>query len=154
MQRKMSSLGYSPVLLNAPYGGGFILKWLGTKFPHAFVFSMEINKVLYMSADRLRSIQERIDKIRSRQYTGPATFLDQILTTITLARPLVDATSKRDRDLASQLRRALSSVALNLAEGFGTRAGNARLGFETAHGIRGRCPFNDRRSSSAEGHYI
>jgi four helix bundle protein len=60
--------------------------------------------------------------------------LDQILTTITLARPLVDATARRDRDLASQLRRALSSVALNLAEGLGTRAGNARLRFETAHG--------------------
>jgi len=60
--------------------------------------------------------------------------LEQILTTITLARPLVDATAKRDRDLASQLRRALSSVALNVAEGFGTRGGNARLRFETAHG--------------------
>jgi four helix bundle protein len=60
--------------------------------------------------------------------------LERILTSITLERPLVDATAKRDRDLASQLRRTLSSVALHLAEGFGTRSGNARLRFETARG--------------------
>lgn len=60
--------------------------------------------------------------------------LEQVLTTITQARPLVDATAQRDRDLAAQLRRALSSVALNVAEGFGTRAGNARLRFDTARG--------------------
>ncbi len=60
--------------------------------------------------------------------------LEEILSTIGLARPLVDATAKRDRDLASQFRRALSSVALNVAEGFGTQAGNSRLRFESARG--------------------
>ena len=60
--------------------------------------------------------------------------LQQALSIIELARPLVEAIARRDRDLASQLRRALSSTALNLAEGFGTRAGNARLRFETALG--------------------
>jgi four helix bundle protein len=60
--------------------------------------------------------------------------LEQILTAITLARPLVEATARRDRDLGSQLRRALSSVALNVAEGFGSQAGNARLRFESARG--------------------
>jgi four helix bundle protein len=39
---------------------------------------------------------------------------------------------RKDRDLASQARRALSSVALNLAEGFGVAGGNARVPFETA----------------------
>src|SRR5512133_2758828 len=58
----------------------------------------------------------------------------QILTVIGSARPLVDTIARRDRDLASQARRALSSIALNSAEGFGTQAGNARLRFQTAHG--------------------
>jgi four helix bundle protein len=53
---------------------------------------------------------------------------------VELARSLVETVAKRDRDLASQLRGALSSVALNIAEGFGTEAGNARLRFETARG--------------------
>ena len=60
--------------------------------------------------------------------------LQQILSIIVLARPLVDAIARRDRDLAAQARRALSSIALNAAEGFGTQAGNARLRFQTAHG--------------------
>ena len=51
--------------------------------------------------------------------------LEQVLSLIELARPLVEAISRRDRDLGSQLRRALSSTALNLTEGFGSQAGNA-----------------------------
>src|SRR6186997_2014727 len=51
-----------------------------------------------------------------------------------LARGLVESVARKDRELASQLRRALSSVALNLAEGLGTTAGNSRLRFETARG--------------------
>ena len=60
--------------------------------------------------------------------------LEQTLVVIEKARPLVEAVARRDRDLASQIRRALSSVALNLAEGFGAAAGNARLRFESARG--------------------
>src|SRR5204862_7483684 len=60
--------------------------------------------------------------------------LEHALQIIELSRPLVAAISRRDRDLASQLRRALSSVALNLAEGFGSARGNERLRFETARG--------------------
>ena len=60
--------------------------------------------------------------------------LEHSLEVITLARPLVEAVARRDRDLGSQLRRALSSIALNLAEGLATEAGNARLRFETARG--------------------
>jgi four helix bundle protein len=60
--------------------------------------------------------------------------LEQILNIIALARPLVDAIARRDRNLADQARRALNSIALNAAEGFGTEAGNSRLRFQTAHG--------------------
>ena len=60
--------------------------------------------------------------------------LGQAVQVISLARPLVEAITRRDRDLASQVRRALSSVALNLAEGFGSEAGNARVRFESARG--------------------
>ena len=56
------------------------------------------------------------------------------LGVIELSRPLVEAIQRKDRDLASQLRRALSSISLNLAEGFGNSSGNARLRFETARG--------------------
>ena len=60
--------------------------------------------------------------------------LNQTFQAIRLVRPLVEAVGRRDRELASQVRRAMSSVALNLAEGFGTAGGNARLRFETARG--------------------
>jgi four helix bundle protein len=60
--------------------------------------------------------------------------LEHAVHVIGLARPLVEAVGRRDRELASQLRRALSSIALNLAEGFGSEAGNARLRFESARG--------------------
>ena len=60
--------------------------------------------------------------------------LEHAIEVIALARPLVEAVARRDRELASQLRRALSSIALNLAEGLATEAGNARLRFETARG--------------------
>jgi len=51
-----------------------------------------------------------------------------------LSRPLVEAVQRRDRDLASQLRRAISSISLNFAEGFGCTGGSARARFETARG--------------------
>jgi len=63
MQHKIASMGYSPVQLNSPYGGGFILKWLSTLYPNVFVFSMEINKNLYMTKDRRKSIEADIQKL-------------------------------------------------------------------------------------------
>ena len=60
--------------------------------------------------------------------------LEQALHIIEQARPLVEAVARRDRDLGSQIRRALSSVGLNLSEGFGSAVGNARLRFDSARG--------------------
>jgi four helix bundle protein len=60
--------------------------------------------------------------------------LEHAIHFVSLARPLVEAVARRDRDLASQLRRALNSVVLNLAEGLGSEAGNARARFESARG--------------------
>ena len=60
--------------------------------------------------------------------------LEHVLSVVALARPLVAAIQRKDRDLASQVRRALSSCGLNIAEGFGTASGNARLRFEAARG--------------------
>jgi four helix bundle protein len=61
-------------------------------------------------------------------------FLEETIYVIELVRPLVASVARRDRDLASQIRRALSSIALNLAEGFGSAAGNERLRFQSARG--------------------
>jgi four helix bundle protein len=41
---------------------------------------------------------------------------------------------RHDRDLVRQLKRAASSVALNVAEALGTQAGNRELRFQTALG--------------------
>src|SRR5512133_2820805 len=60
--------------------------------------------------------------------------MHEIYAIIALARPVVEAIERRDRDLGTQIRRALNSIALNTAEGLGCRAGHARNRFETAHG--------------------
>lgn len=70
--------------------------------------------------------------------------LDFTVHVVTLVRPIVEAIGRHDRDLASQVRRATNSFALNLAEAFGTHAGNERqrlstaLGsvYEARHGVR------------------
>jgi four helix bundle protein len=60
--------------------------------------------------------------------------IDETVEIVAALAPLVATVARRDRDLGSQLQRALSSVALNLAEGFGTARGNSRLRFDTARG--------------------
>jgi len=49
MRRKLISLGYHSIKFNTPYGGGHILHWLNKKFPDIFIFTMEINKCIYMN---------------------------------------------------------------------------------------------------------
>ena len=57
-----------------------------------------------------------------------------IIETLRLIAPLVRQIEKRDSDLARQLRRAASSIALNTAEAIGSVGGNERMRFRTALG--------------------
>jgi four helix bundle protein len=60
--------------------------------------------------------------------------LQQAIEAIRILAPLVKRIRQHDRDLGEQLRRALSSVALNLAEGDGSRGGTRLARFSTAAG--------------------
>ena len=68
------------------------------------------------------------------QNSRSSSVVEHSLLVVELSRPLVEAVQRRDRDLASQLRRAISSISLNLSEGFGVAGGNGRVRFETALG--------------------
>ena len=62
------------------------------------------------------------------------TIVEHALELATLARPLVEAVQRKDRDLASQVRRAINSIALNVAESQGNAGGNSRVRLESALG--------------------
>ncbi len=62
MQKKLNKLGYN-TFLNKPYHGGFILEWLNDKFPDIFLFSIEINKKLYMTKDREKVKENNLNKL-------------------------------------------------------------------------------------------
>lgn len=57
-----------------------------------------------------------------------------VIETIAEMRPVMEQVARRDVDLGRQMRRAFSSVALNLAEGAGVRGGLRRARYETALG--------------------
>jgi four helix bundle protein len=59
---------------------------------------------------------------------------DVILRVIAALRPSVKRIERCDADLARQMRRAMSSVALNVAEGMGSRGGNRTARYHTALG--------------------
>jgi four helix bundle protein len=49
-------------------------------------------------------------------------------------KPSLIKIAQHDADLARQMRRALTSIPLNIAEGEGRKNGNARVRFQTAMG--------------------
>ena len=53
------------------------------------------------------------------------------------AAQIADVVEKKNRDLADQLRRAATSVVLNIAEGSGSFGGNRRQRYHTAMGSAG-----------------
>jgi four helix bundle protein len=59
------------------------------------------------------------------------------LDLIRTLRPIVPAIKKHDRDLADQLRRAATSISLNLGEGRLRTGGDQRRHYEIAHGSAG-----------------
>jgi N-formylglutamate amidohydrolase len=63
MQKRLIKKGYSHVSLNTPYPGGNILKWMRNEFPDIFIFFIEVNKRLYMTKQRTRSIQSKLKKL-------------------------------------------------------------------------------------------
>ena len=66
----------------------------------------------------------------SMHNSNGTSILEHALEVATLARPLVEAIQRKDRDLASHVRRAVSSIALNVAEAQGNAGGNSRVRYE------------------------
>jgi four helix bundle protein len=57
-----------------------------------------------------------------------------VLDIIKQLQPALWVLRRKDRSLEDQLRRAIASVALSLAEGFGSRDGNKKLRYQNALG--------------------
>jgi four helix bundle protein len=60
--------------------------------------------------------------------------LEVAIEAIREAREVVETIRRRDKDLGEQVRRALSSIALNVAEGNRSEGGNRLSRFSTAAG--------------------
>jgi len=67
IKHNIKMLGYDRVGINEPYEGGYILEWLSSQFPSLFIFSMEVNKKLYMSNHKTK--KSKLKKI-SKELTN------------------------------------------------------------------------------------
>ena len=65
MQRRLQRMGYREVVFDKPFSGGHILEWLHKKFPDIFIFSIEINKRLYMNKDQRHSSRIKLKELRN-----------------------------------------------------------------------------------------
>ena len=74
--------------------------------------------------------------MQARPPHHPSSFqvLELAIQAIEILRPTVAAIRRHDRDLGEQIRTALSSVALNAAEGSRSQGGNRLARFATAAG--------------------
>jgi four helix bundle protein len=68
------------------------------------------------------------------QTQHPLSILSLVTETVRAMKPLVEKVHRHEADLARQIRRAMNSVGLNLAEALGSDAGNRRARLHTALG--------------------
>jgi four helix bundle protein len=57
-----------------------------------------------------------------------------VLDVVKAVRPVIEEIERKDRDLGRQMRRAVSSAALNVGEGMGSRGRNRGARYHTALG--------------------
>ena len=69
-----------------------------------------------------------------REWEMALRIYDEVLVYVRRMRPVVEAIGRHDADLARQLRRALSSMVLNTAEGARQRGGKGANRFDDAMG--------------------